>query len=99
MIPAFAAPDNAAATSTQLPPGVSFDTNIQPVAPLDADYQTKVNAVLQVAESKLGTPYVWGHNEDRGQVGFDCSNYTAYIYHHALGYKMSGASQTQYHSV
>ncbi len=86
-------------TSTQLPPGVTFDPNVNAVAPLNADYQTKFDAVLLVAQSKLGTGYVWGHNEDRGQYGFDCSNFTAYVYHHALGYKMSGSSQTQYHSV
>lgn len=86
-------------TSTQLPPGVTYDPSVHPLAPRNANYQTKVDAVLQVAKSKLGTPYIWGHNEDRGQYGFDCSNYTAYVYHHALGYKMSGASQTQYHQV
>ncbi|WP_018133179.1 C40 family peptidase [Effusibacillus pohliae] len=85
--------------SANLPPGVSYDQNVIPVAPLDADYQTKFDAVLKVAESKLGTPYRWGHNEDRGQFGFDCSNFTAYVYHHALGYKMSGSSQVQYRSV
>jgi cell wall-associated NlpC family hydrolase len=82
-----------------LPPGVTYDPYVNPVAPLSADAQTKFQAVLQVAESKLGTPYRWGHNEDRGQYGFDCSNFTAYVYHHALGYKMSSSSQTQYHSV
>ncbi|WDM02924.1 C40 family peptidase [Alicyclobacillus cycloheptanicus] len=82
-----------------LPPGVTLDPNITPLAPLDASYQTKLNAVLQVAESKLGTPYEWGHNEDRGQTGFDCSNFTEYVYHHALGYDMSTASQTQYKRV
>jgi cell wall-associated NlpC family hydrolase len=86
-------------TTTHLPPGVTFDSSVGAVAPLGADYQTKLNAILKVAESKLGTQYVWGHNEDRGQYGFDCSNFTAYVYHHALGYIMSTSSQTQYHSV
>ncbi|WP_235587066.1 C40 family peptidase [Ferroacidibacillus organovorans] len=89
----------SATTSSQLPPGVRYDSSVHPLAPLNASYQAKVDAVLQVAKGKLGTPYIWGHNEDRGQYGFDCSNYTAYVYHHALGYKMSGASQVQYHSV
>jgi cell wall-associated NlpC family hydrolase len=86
-------------TTTQLPPGVTFDSKVDAAAPLDADYQTKLNAILTVAESKLGTPYSWGHNEDRGQSGFDCSNFTEYVFHHALGYIMSTSSQTQYHSV
>lgn len=76
-----------------------YDSSVSPLAPLKATHKAKFAAVLKVAQSKLGTPYIWGHNEDRGQYGFDCSNYTAYVYHHALGYKMSGASQVQYHSV
>jgi len=82
-----------------LPPGVTYDRYIRPAAGLSATTQRKINAVLAVAKGKLGTPYIWGHNEDRGQYGFDCSNFTAYVYHHALGYRMSGASKTQYHSV
>jgi cell wall-associated NlpC family hydrolase len=86
-------------TTTQLPPGVSYDSGVQALAPLNSGYQTKLDAVKKVAQSKLGTPYIWGHSEDRGQYGFDCSNFTAYVYHHALGYRMSGSSQTQYQSV
>ncbi|MDD2421215.1 MAG: C40 family peptidase [Heliobacteriaceae bacterium] len=88
-----------ATTSTKLPPGVTLDPKINPVAPVTADYQTKFAAILKVAESKLGTPYRWGHNEDRGQFGFDCSNFTSYVYHHALGYKMTTSSQKQYRNV
>jgi cell wall-associated NlpC family hydrolase len=89
----------ATATAHNLPRGVTLDRSITPLAPLDADDQTKRDAVLQVAESKLGTPYRWGHNEDRGQFGFDCSNFTAYVYHHALGYKFSTSSRRQASSV
>jgi cell wall-associated NlpC family hydrolase len=86
-------------TTTALPPSVQFDPKVHALASRNASYQAKFNAVLKVAKSKLGTPYRWGHNEDRGQYGFDCSNFTAFVYHHALGYKMSGSSQIQYHSV
>ncbi|MCF8564964.1 C40 family peptidase [Alicyclobacillus tolerans] len=86
-------------TSAQLPPGVRMDPRIRPLASRNASWQQKFDAVQRVAQSKLGTPYRWGHNEDRGQYGFDCSNFTAYVYHHALGYKISGASQVQNHSV
>lgn len=66
----YSAPNsNAYATHTQLPPGVSFDANVNPVAPLTADNQTKTDAVLQVAKSQLGTPYVWGQSKDRGGLG------------------------------
>lgn len=79
------------------PPGITMDPLIRPLAGPNASQTTKFHAVLSVALSKWGTPYIWGHNEDRGQYGFDCSNFTAYVYHHALGYNMSGASQVQYH--
>lgn len=82
-----------------LPPGVSSDRSVHPLAGQNASVRAKESAVLHVADSKLGTPYIWGHNEDRGQYGFDCSNFTAYVYHHALGYRMSGASKTQFYSV
>ncbi|MCW2277663.1 C40 family peptidase [Heliophilum fasciatum] len=87
------------AETGQLPPGVTMDKLIKPLAPLNASDQEKFNAIMTIAKSKLGTPYVWGHNEDKGTKGFDCSNFTSYVYHHALGYKMSTASRTQNRSV
>lgn len=89
-LPAFAA---------TLPPGVSIDHSIRPLAPIYDSRGQKAWAVMRVADSKIGTPYIWGHNEDRGQYGFDCSNFTAYVYHHALGYVISGSSKRQYYSV
>ncbi|MFD1674612.1 C40 family peptidase [Alicyclobacillus fodiniaquatilis] len=87
------------AMAATLPPGVTIDHNMTPLASENASTQAKTDAVLKVAESKLGTPYIWGHNEDRGQYGFDCSNFTAYVYHHALGYKITTFSTKQYTSV
>ncbi|MBX5437575.1 MAG: C40 family peptidase [Alicyclobacillaceae bacterium] len=92
-------PSSAFTTTAALPPGVTLDPSIRPLAPLSATWQQKLDAILQVAESKLGTPYEWGHNEDRGQTGFDCSNFVEYVYHHALGYKFSTASRVQNSSV
>lgn len=87
-------------TSIHLPPpGVRMDAKIRPLASLNASRQAKVAAIRKIAESKLGIRYVWGHNEDRRQYGFDCSNYTAYVYHHALGYSFSTMSRRQYSSV
>jgi cell wall-associated NlpC family hydrolase len=85
--------------NVQLPQGVTLDPAFTPIAPVSATPKEKFDAILQVAQSKLGTPYVWGHNEDRGQTGFDCSNFAAYVYHHALGYIISTSSVTQYKSV
>ncbi len=86
-------------TTRYLPPDSTVDPSIQPLAPRSATWAQKFAAVMYIANSKLGTPYRLDHNEDRGQFGFDCSNFTAYVYHHALGLKISGASLVQYHSV
>lgn len=77
------------------PPGAKVDKSIHGRVKQTAPVWMKENAVINEARSKRGTPYIWGHNEDRGQYGFDCSNFTAYVYHHALGYKFTGASRGQ----
>ncbi|MCY0892653.1 MAG: C40 family peptidase [Acidibacillus sp.] len=82
-----------------LPPGVTIDPNIQPLVPLTASYAAKLQAVEQIATSKLGTPYIWGHNEDRGQYGFDCSNFVQYVFHEALGYDFSSSSKVQFERI
>lgn len=74
------------------PPGVSIDHTIRPVAPVNASAQDKADAVVTVASDLEGTPNIWGHNADRGEAGFDCSNFVSYVYHHALGYQMNGNS-------
>lgn len=78
------------------PPGVVMDPTMRPSARPTALRAQKLTAVLRVAQSKLGTPYIWGHNEDRGQYGFDCSNYVEYVFHHALGYLFTDWSVRQY---
>lgn len=80
-------------------PGIGLNPRVTAVAGINASPSAKSAAIMSVATSKMGAPYIWGHNEDRGQLGFDCSNFTEYVYHHALGYVMSTASQTQYHHV
>ncbi len=81
------------------PPGCKVDRTIQAIARANSPRSTKADAVMSVAKSKLGAPYIWGHNEDRGQLGFDCSNFTEYVYRHALGYKMTTSSRGQNNSV
>lgn len=80
---------------TSAPPGVRYDARVNALAKPGASVAAKERAILRIAESKIGTPYIWGHNEDRGQYGFDCSNYVEYVMHHALGYTFSGASMVQ----
>ncbi|GIM48105.1 hypothetical protein DNHGIG_36540 [Collibacillus ludicampi] len=93
-------PNTMQTSGIQIPPrGVRIDPNITPLAPINASHADKVAALRQVGESKLGERYVWGHNEDRGQVGFDCSNYVEYVYHHALGYLFTTSSRMQYQRV
>ncbi len=98
-VPSGASLSPAPSNGFSLPPGVHLDPSITPAAGTSASPQAKFQAVLQIAQSKLGTPYIWGHNEDRGQYGFDCSNYVEYVFHHALGYLFSTSSAVQFHSV
>jgi cell wall-associated NlpC family hydrolase len=100
LIESTPSPNGVQTSSIQIPPrGVRIDPNITPLAPINARRADKVAALRQVGESKLGERYVWGHNEDRGQVGFDCSNYVEYVYHHALGYLFTTSSRLQYQRV
>ncbi len=92
-------PGTVTSQPSTLPLGVHYDDTTTPIAPLTASREAKFQAVLEVAQSKLGIPYIWGHNEDRGQYGFDCSNYTQYVFHHALGYRFSTTSRAQAKSV
>jgi cell wall-associated NlpC family hydrolase len=100
LIESTPSPNGVQTSSIQIPPrGVRIDPNITPLAPINARRADKVAALREVGESKLGERYVWGHNEDRGQVGFDCSNYVEYVYHHALGYLFTTSSRLQYQRV
>jgi cell wall-associated NlpC family hydrolase len=78
------------------PPGATMDRSIHPLAGIFDSSVKKQQAVVNVSRNLLGTPYIWGHNEDRGQYGFDSSNFTAYVYHHALGYNISPISKAQF---
>ncbi|MDI3328625.1 MAG: NlpC/P60 family protein [Alicyclobacillaceae bacterium] len=55
----------------------------------------RVQKVIEVAESQIGTPYKWGTNKLRGDDTFDCSNFTQYVYETALGYHFSSGSKNQ----
>jgi cell wall-associated NlpC family hydrolase len=90
----------ARVTNTPVPPpGVKMDKHFTPIAPPNASRQQKLEALRKVGEAKLGVKYIWGHNQERGQAGFDASNYVAYVYHHALGYILPTSGREQYSSV
>lgn len=54
--------------------------------------QEKINAVISVAKSKLGSPYVWGGN---GPSTFDCSGFTVYAFKHGAGITLPRVSKHQ----
>ncbi|WP_067624386.1 C40 family peptidase [Alicyclobacillus acidiphilus] len=49
--------------------------------------------LVKMAETQLNVPYVWGKQEPF--VGFDCSNFVAWVYRAALGIDFSGSSVWQ----
>lgn len=52
----------------------------------------QVQAILSMAESFLGTPYVWGGTTPSG---FDCSGFVQYVYNHN-GYSITRTTYTQW---
>ncbi len=51
------------------------------------------SAVVNLAYSKLGSPYVWGAE---GPNSFDCSGLTSYVYRNAAGISLPRTSGSQY---
>jgi cell wall-associated NlpC family hydrolase len=49
--------------------------------------------VVREARRQLGRPYVWG--EKSGKTGFDCSGYTAYVFH-AVGVELQTSAFGQF---
>lgn len=54
--------------------------------------QEKINAVISVAKSKLGSPYVWGAT---GPSSFDCSGLMVYSFKHGAGINLPRVSKHQ----
>jgi cell wall-associated NlpC family hydrolase len=55
--------------------------------------QQKIESVISVAQSLVGTPYVWG-GESLAEGGFDCSGFTQYVFMQ-VGYKLNRISVDQ----
>ncbi|MGL5347608.1 MAG: NlpC/P60 family protein [Peptostreptococcaceae bacterium] len=54
--------------------------------------QSSVEAVLNLAYSKIGSPYVWGAE---GPNSFDCSGFTSYVFRNAAGVSLPRTSSAQ----
>ena len=54
--------------------------------------QEKINAVISVAKSKLGSPYVWGAT---GPASFDCSGFMVYSFKKGAGINLPRVSKHQ----
>lgn len=80
-------------------PGVTQDPHGVPLADPSSSHEDKLRAVIQVAKSQLGAPYIWGHSEDTGQQGFDYSSFTQFVYRRALGYRFTRIGREQATSV
>ena len=50
------------------------------------------SAVVNLAYSKIGSPYVWGAE---GPNSFDCSGFTSYIFRNAAGVSLPRTSSAQ----
>ena len=57
-----------------------------------ASSTSKVQAVINLAYSKVGAPYVWGAE---GPNSFDCSGFTSYVFRNAAGVSIPRTSSAQ----
>ena len=57
-----------------------------------ASSTSSVQAVLNLAYSKIGCPYVWGAE---GPNSFDCSGFTSYVFRNAAGVSLPRTSSAQ----
>ena len=57
-----------------------------------ASSTSSVQAVLNLAYSKIGSPYVWGAE---GPNSFDCSGFTSYVFRNAAGVSLPRTSSAQ----
>ena len=55
--------------------------------------QQKIESLISVAQSLVGTPYVWG-GESLQEGGFDCSGFTQYVFSQ-VGYNLNRISVDQ----
>lgn len=93
--PAFDTGGGSTPAQPGLMPGVTVDLSSSPLVSVESSEAQKQQAVLQVAKSQLGVPYIWGHSEDTGHQGFDHSSFVQFVYRRALGYRFSRIAREQ----
>lgn len=76
-------------------PGVSASSSGS--TSTSAAWKTQADAVISAAKTQLGVPYLWG-KQLPGQ-GFDCSNFSEWAFHKALGLNFTTSSVRQRNSV
>ncbi len=57
-----------------------------------ASNSSKAQAVINLAYSKMGSPYIWGAE---GPNAFDCSGFTSYVFRNAAGVNLPRTSSAQ----
>ncbi|MGL5712835.1 MAG: NlpC/P60 family protein [Paraclostridium sp.] len=80
--------NNQSSNNTQKPVEKPVETPAPP-----AGDSNKASAVLNLAYSKLGSPYEWGAE---GPNTFDCSGFTSYVFRNAAGISIPRTSGSQY---
>ena len=80
--------NNQATNNTQKPVQKPVETPAPP-----ASNSSKASAVVNLAYSKLGSPYEWGAE---GPNTFDCSGFTSYVFRNAAGVSLPRTSGSQY---
>ena len=64
----------------------------KPAQPAPSSSDPKINSILSMADSFIGTPYLWGGTTPDG---FDCSGFVQYVYSHN-GYNITRTTYTQW---
>ncbi|GAX89574.1 C40 family peptidase [Effusibacillus lacus] len=80
------APALAATTSSSKPVMANQFTSSQ-------TKEAKLNKLISVGKTQLGVK--WRHGTQKPGYGFDCSNFTSWVYKEALGIKFSSSSRAQ----
>lgn len=83
---------NNSSSSNKQPAQNNNNSSNESYNPPASSNQSSVQAVLNLAYSKIGSPYVWGAE---GPNSFDCSGFTSYVFKNAAGISLPRTSSAQ----